>query len=49
MDEIIIKKKQTVSSVMKKFNLNADELHDLLEQVFEALEQENSENTEGQI
>jgi len=48
MDEIIIKKKQTASSVMKKFNLNADELHDLLEQVFEALESENASNSEEQ-
>jgi len=46
MDEIIIKKKQTASSVMKKFNLNSDELHDLLEQVFEVLEFENASNLE---
>lgn len=48
MDEIIIKKKKNASSVMKKFNLNADELHDLLEHVFETLESENVSNSEEQ-
>ena len=48
MDEVKTTKKLTATSVMKKFNLNPEELDTLLEQIFRALEDENEDKEEDE-